>query len=492
MAIVSAGGTYRNDLYTGITSRQSLLSAINTTLVAAGWTSTLAKAYTTVEFTGNPANNDTITVAGQVYTFKTVIGSAYDVLIGASAFDSYFNFKSALNALAGSGTLYGGGTVANTQMEGGRMGGGGATGYLIIQKIVGGFFTSPGCTESLANAVLTYSGSITGGGYKWTSARSDQGLVMCVYGLDAQETANPPYLDVVRMVGANFEDTFLSHPYIYNSSPNNENGGFRLALGISSSWRVIANRYGFAIMGESVPKTVELAWLYAGIPYLYPPLAPVAISSVTNASPALITTQSDHGLSTGNTVCIRATGLSAIDTSLVATVVNATQFTVPVASGGTSNTGYVGKVTTPGATISECLLLAAGASSVKFGRGSLTCENGSWWSLLNGNPGGGTATTSGGGAPGFVVPVNALTDRGAAGATWYDGSSLYSEPFFGLGDNALAAFRLVGQFYSTVIILGSFSPDITGNFNSTNWYQLTDTNSGSASSAAGSVLIQVP
>ena len=43
MAIQYAGGTLVNQLFTGITTRQDLLDAINTALVAAGWTSAAAK-----------------------------------------------------------------------------------------------------------------------------------------------------------------------------------------------------------------------------------------------------------------------------------------------------------------------------------------------------------------------------------------------------------------------------------------------------------------
>lgn len=39
MAIQLAGGTNRNDVYAGIATYPALLQSINTTLVAAGWTS---------------------------------------------------------------------------------------------------------------------------------------------------------------------------------------------------------------------------------------------------------------------------------------------------------------------------------------------------------------------------------------------------------------------------------------------------------------------
>src|SRR5688572_4397371 len=61
-----------------------------------------------------PSNNDTVTVGGYTYTFKTTLtGAAFEVLIGASAAAALDNLKSAINATAGAGTTYGTGTFAH-------------------------------------------------------------------------------------------------------------------------------------------------------------------------------------------------------------------------------------------------------------------------------------------------------------------------------------------------------------------------------------------
>lgn len=60
----------------------------------------------TLTFTANPANNDTVTVNGTLYTFKTVIATVNDVLIGATLEDSAFNLTACVNGAEGSGTLY--------------------------------------------------------------------------------------------------------------------------------------------------------------------------------------------------------------------------------------------------------------------------------------------------------------------------------------------------------------------------------------------------
>lgn len=64
--------------------------------------------------TGNALNTETVTIGSTTYTFQTsLVDSANNVLIGATASDSIDNLIAALTAGAGAGTLYGTGTVAN-------------------------------------------------------------------------------------------------------------------------------------------------------------------------------------------------------------------------------------------------------------------------------------------------------------------------------------------------------------------------------------------
>ena len=69
--------------------------------------------------TATPSNGETVTLgtkagpATAVYTFKTALASAFDVLIGASATTALANLASAINAGAGSGATYGAGTTIN-------------------------------------------------------------------------------------------------------------------------------------------------------------------------------------------------------------------------------------------------------------------------------------------------------------------------------------------------------------------------------------------
>ena len=61
-----------------------------------------------------PSDDDTVTIGGYTYTFKTTLtGAAFEVFIGVSAAVALDNLKSAINASAGAGTTYGTGTYAH-------------------------------------------------------------------------------------------------------------------------------------------------------------------------------------------------------------------------------------------------------------------------------------------------------------------------------------------------------------------------------------------
>lgn len=77
-------------------------------------TPTGTKAIAALAFTGTAlTDGDTVTIGTRVYTFKTLLtGSPNQVLIGAVT-ASLANLKAAVNAEAGSGVVYGSGTVAN-------------------------------------------------------------------------------------------------------------------------------------------------------------------------------------------------------------------------------------------------------------------------------------------------------------------------------------------------------------------------------------------
>jgi len=87
-------------------------------LLGASWDSGVAPgiaAQADLTFTAVAVNNETVTIAGIVYTFKTSInnGVAREVFHGATATDSATNLAAAINAGAGAGTAYSSATVAH-------------------------------------------------------------------------------------------------------------------------------------------------------------------------------------------------------------------------------------------------------------------------------------------------------------------------------------------------------------------------------------------
>jgi hypothetical protein len=83
-----------------------------------GLTGTTAgvKATFKLTITGAIANNETVTVGGQTYTWKTALTAgttANEVLLGISDATALDNLLSAINKSAGGGTTYGSDTVAN-------------------------------------------------------------------------------------------------------------------------------------------------------------------------------------------------------------------------------------------------------------------------------------------------------------------------------------------------------------------------------------------
>ncbi len=73
----------------------------------------------TLTATGQPANNDTVTIGATTYTFKTALTpAANEVLIGATTEDSLRNLAWAVNEFGGAeGINYGDGTVINASAE---------------------------------------------------------------------------------------------------------------------------------------------------------------------------------------------------------------------------------------------------------------------------------------------------------------------------------------------------------------------------------------
>lgn len=72
----------------------------------------------TLTFAGQPANNDTVTINGVVYTFKTTLTNvAGNVKIGVDVATTLINLRNAINRTAGAGSKYATATVAHPNVQ---------------------------------------------------------------------------------------------------------------------------------------------------------------------------------------------------------------------------------------------------------------------------------------------------------------------------------------------------------------------------------------
>jgi hypothetical protein len=102
----------------------------------------------------NPTNGETVTVgvktgpAAAVYTFKTALASAFDVLIGVDVDASLNNLVAAILKAAGEGTTYGTGTTVNLSVSAAKM----PTPQMAVTALIPGTAgNSIASTETLAN-----------------------------------------------------------------------------------------------------------------------------------------------------------------------------------------------------------------------------------------------------------------------------------------------------------------------------------------------------
>lgn len=118
-------------------------------------------------FSATPGNGETVTVGtytssgshAAVYTFKTAISTAFDVLIGASATTALASLVAAINLASGAGTTYGTGTVINNDVVASTLP---ATQMLVTATVPGTAGNSIASTETLANGA--WGGSTLAGG----------------------------------------------------------------------------------------------------------------------------------------------------------------------------------------------------------------------------------------------------------------------------------------------------------------------------------------
>jgi hypothetical protein len=112
--------------------------------------------------TGQPANTETITVAGVVYTFQTVLTNvARNVFIGASAAVTMQNLIAAINLAAGAGTKYAAATIVNANVSAVYDGTGGVH-MDVTAKLQGTAANALATTDTVTNGSWAHA-TLTGG-----------------------------------------------------------------------------------------------------------------------------------------------------------------------------------------------------------------------------------------------------------------------------------------------------------------------------------------
>jgi hypothetical protein len=298
-------------------------------------------------FTGNPSNNQTVTIDGKVYTFKTTLtGAADEVLIGANAAAQASNLADAINDnSANEGATYGTGTVAHTTVTASVN-----SGTITITAITAGP-SSIALSETLSN--FTWNGStLVNGGYTLKSRDDHPGHFRAKFR--------------ILLNGANIDYISSDESGTKTVTRNT------ITMAASRVYMGRATPYDFWIIREA---TYE--YYYFGALWIAAEWAAQEITSVTNGATTDLTFTNPHNMSNGQTVTL--TGFSGDDNwlaqngkSFSVTVVDASTITINLDSStfAAATPGYAGN----NQSITLSLLQTSGTATSTSGfRRALGC-----------------------------------------------------------------------------------------------------------------------
>jgi hypothetical protein len=472
----SAGTIYYTQF--SCASIQSICDGIKDALVACGWQNTPMPSRWILTFSGVPSNNETCSLGGLTYTFKTVINNsnAREVLIGASATACANNLAEAINAGSGSGTDYSSATTAA-----GTFTATAASGVLTILTAATGFDANSQLTftESLTNATTTnYSNSnkSVNRGYKLTMPVTPQGLCASVLvediGLSTYARVRYTSQDGTTAESTEGTELTVNDPRVC--------GWIAVSAGRSLEFCGNAHQFFIFLLGDSATGGVNAGF---GVPYIRDLHAPLLITGATNASPIEITTSTDHGYSTGADVFIAdVQGNTAANGFWTITVTASNKFTLNSSTGNgtynsTTGTYYSGGVVGDNSKIMRCLWGTGdyqGTHENSF-RNDFSSGNGDYWVCLNQFHF--KAQGSGNRSPFLVIPKHAsdTTFSGGVVPEWGSKGSIV-EPAIGMRINSTSGnWYRVGQLWAAFAHLEPMPMDRTNTgFDSHDWINITD------------------
>jgi len=497
--------TIINTLSGAIVGRQNLCDYIKNQLLTAGWTATFFKKGNDLFNANsvNPTAGDTVTLDGQVYTFAAAVGAANTVLIGASAYDSFYNLMSAVNGGPGAGTLYGAATVANATMTAGPLW---RTPNLTltVQTKSALEWAAPvltvGETFTDVNTFFVRGANVDVGGWMVDSAaESTTTNKIRLYVLDCLETGA---VDQIRLTLGNQEMTVRTNGLARVSDPFSFYWGFRLDATSANPWRINGHEYGFTMIWDGISAAACTSVNYFGCGVIRPDAAyvPATITAVNNNGGFVqIQINGDLGWTTGDQINIRGnTGWSVTDNINQQTTVTRDSATLY-----TTTLPFIGPYTANGtaacssglaatAQVNECAWGVCGNGGQTWLRKLLDSQpGGQYMSVLNGYALSSGTTGTGPGDPAIQTLGPATKSNNAPGLA-YGGSALVSEPYYFGYNSALVDGRYLGTMYGMFVSLQSTTLDTAGTFYGNNWVCFTDANAGAATQQQGSVFLILP
>lgn len=458
MAIQYAGGTIINTVYTtgattGSPDCEATLISNTVGLPAAGWSLSQVAANGFASFSGQPANNDTLTLDSapnnKTYRFVNALSVANDVLIDATLAQTIANLQNAIIAGPGAGTKYGTGTTAHatftvpsitsTQIN-----------FAYVASSTGS--AGNGAPMSKSSTAITLSGStLSGGANILSSAITPAGLRFVVKVFTNSGSFYNPGTQLNVQVKDAQQTTTIKDLASGAAVANN------------TQFRLIANKYQFfhfTTGGRSVSSPMGAS--ACGVPYIPSWLNPFQIPAATNTSPISINLP-NHGYTTNQQVFIDgAQGLTAMNGTWTITVTDANNFTLNTSVGnGTyiGNTGFLANITLKDRLAQAIWAVSSGLGIVTTLYNSLVSPDGPG-TMTNGTPVNPASNAT------IMFWKMTAAQLSNVPMQWYNNNYSFLEPLIAWGTSAVSNAVFMGQLWDSVLFKVALTYDQAAAFDS--------------------------